>query len=164
MWNDWGRALEIGAETVADTISDILFEDCDIIHHVHYAMDIQNGDRAVVRNVTYRNIRVEEPITDRAQIAERAYDQKLLGHLIDLNIRENPYSKDTIRGKIQDITYRDIYYSGSRFSGTSMTGYGPGNRVEGIRFENIFLRGEKVTDRESLGLSANEHVGEVIIK
>ena len=59
IWNDWGRGLELGAETCAPDMSGIVFEDCDIIHAVHVAMDSQNSDRAHVHDVRFENIRVE---------------------------------------------------------------------------------------------------------
>ena len=51
LWCDWGRPLEIGAETCADEYYGIVFEDCDIIHGDCILMDIQNGDRASVHGV-----------------------------------------------------------------------------------------------------------------
>lgn len=51
IWNDWGRALEIGAETCADLIRDITFRNCDIIRVNYVALDIQHGDRTLVTNV-----------------------------------------------------------------------------------------------------------------
>ena len=59
VWCDWGRAMEIGAETCAPEIADIAFEDCDIIRTTHIAMDIQHGDRAAIRDIRFENIRVE---------------------------------------------------------------------------------------------------------
>ena len=59
IWNDWGKALEIGAETRAEEISDIVFEDCDVIHVTGPVLDCMNVDYADVHDVTYRNIRVE---------------------------------------------------------------------------------------------------------
>ncbi|MBP9903003.1 MAG: right-handed parallel beta-helix repeat-containing protein, partial [Verrucomicrobia bacterium] len=50
IWCDWGRGLEIGAETAAPEFADIQFRDCDIIRTTHIAMDIQCGDRAVVHD------------------------------------------------------------------------------------------------------------------
>ena len=59
VWCDWGRAMEIGAETCAPEIADIVFEDCDIVRTTHISMDIQHGDRAAIRNIRFESIRVE---------------------------------------------------------------------------------------------------------
>lgn len=59
IWNDWGKALEIGAETRAEEICDIAFENCDIIHATGEVLDCSNVDYAVVHDITYRHIRVE---------------------------------------------------------------------------------------------------------
>ncbi len=59
IWNDWGKCLEIGAETRAEEIADILFEDCDCIHVTGPVLDCCNVDYADVHHVTWRNIRVE---------------------------------------------------------------------------------------------------------
>jgi hypothetical protein len=55
LWCDWGRALEIGAETCADEFRNIIFSDCDIIHTSHTAIDLQNGDRGIL----FEDMRVE---------------------------------------------------------------------------------------------------------
>src|SRR6266545_3163993 len=73
VWNDWGRGLEIGAETQAPVMETIIFKNCDVIHFVHRAMDIQHGDRALVRDVRFEHIRVEEPIVAGARIADQLY-------------------------------------------------------------------------------------------
>jgi polygalacturonase len=164
LWNDWGRALEIGAETVADTISEVTFEDCDIIHFVHIAMDVQNGDRAVVRDILFRDIRIEDPIKDSARIAEHTYDPDRLGYLIDLNIRANPYSKDTIRGKIEHIMYQQIDYRGGLFPPSTMTGYSDEHDIDKIRLEDVVINGKKVRSPEDLKLTTNEFVKEVTIR
>jgi hypothetical protein len=164
LWNDWGRAFEIGAETVADSIYNIRFSDCDVIHFVHMAMDIQNGDRAVVTDVLFENIRVEEPILDRAQIAEHVYLPEEIGKLVDLNIRANNYSKDTIRGKIENITFRNITYNGIHYPITTMEGLSAAHSVSDINFENIIINGERVLDKQGLRLVANDFVSNISIK
>lgn len=60
-WNAaWGNALEIGFELQADNISNVIYRDSDVIHVEHGAVfSIHNADDAVVQNVQYRNIRVE---------------------------------------------------------------------------------------------------------
>ncbi len=161
LWNDWGRALEIGAETVADSIYNIRFLNCDVIHFVHMAMDIQNGDRALVTNVLFEDIRVEEPINDRAQIAEYVYPPEEIGRLVDLNIRANDYSKDTIRGKIENITFRNITYTGTPFPITTMEGLNSVHSIRKIHFENIVINEKKVQGAEDLKLQTNEYVSEI---
>jgi len=59
LWCDWGRPLEIGAETCADEYRNIVFEDIDLIHNDCFLLDLQNGDRANVHDITFKNIRCE---------------------------------------------------------------------------------------------------------
>ena len=59
IWNDWGKCLEIGAETRAGEICDIRFEECDIIHVTSTPLDCCNVDYAHVHDVRYRAINIE---------------------------------------------------------------------------------------------------------
>ena len=59
VWCDWGRALEIGAETLRPEFADVVFRDIDIIRSNHIAIDIQHGDRAAMHDIRFENIRVE---------------------------------------------------------------------------------------------------------
>ena len=59
LWCDWGRALEIGAETHCKKYSDVLFNNCDVIRAGFIACDIQNGDCAEIHDVTFKDIRIE---------------------------------------------------------------------------------------------------------
>ena len=61
LWNELAHALSIGAE-VREDVSNVLFEDCDVIHDVgrETALRIYHCDDAVISDVTFQNIRVEE--------------------------------------------------------------------------------------------------------
>ncbi len=59
IWNDWGKCLEIGAETRAEEICDVVFENCDIIHLTGPALDCMNVDYADAHDITWRDIRIE---------------------------------------------------------------------------------------------------------
>ena len=59
LWNDWGKCLEIGAETKAEEMHDVVFEDCDVIHTTHAVLDCMNVDYADVHDITWRNIRIQ---------------------------------------------------------------------------------------------------------
>ena len=54
IWNDWGKSLEIGAETRAEEIFDILFDSCHIIHACVNPLDCYNVDYADVHDVVQR--------------------------------------------------------------------------------------------------------------
>ena len=59
IWNDWGKCLEIGAETRAEEIFNITFENCDIIHVTGTPLDCCNVDYADVHDVVYKDISIE---------------------------------------------------------------------------------------------------------
>jgi hypothetical protein len=73
LWVDLAQAMEIGYETNAGnerwfggrfnrdaSIYEILFEDIDVLHANHQSViSIHNDNRALVRDITYRNIIVE---------------------------------------------------------------------------------------------------------
>jgi len=141
IWNDWGRALEIGAETQADQIRRILFQDCDVVHHVHIAMDIQNGDRAVVSDVRFQDIRVEDAIVDDAKIAEQDIPPSELGRLIELIIYETMWSKDDQRGRTHGIQFENITVTGQPFPPSRFIGLDANHLVEDVTIRNLVIHG-----------------------
>jgi len=62
LWNlPWGNVFEIGYELRCDRVSDIIFRDCDVLMQDERGavFSIHNADNAVVENVLFENIRVE---------------------------------------------------------------------------------------------------------
>ena len=70
LWCDWGRALEVGAETCAPYIKDVLFCDCDIIHGSDVMLDIQHGDASNITNVKFKNINIEYSDNERKLVIQ----------------------------------------------------------------------------------------------
>lgn len=154
IWNDWGKCLEIGAETRAEEICDIIFEDCDIIHATGDILDSFNIDYAEVYNVIYRNINIE-------------IDDVVLFPIIQGNDREiyinpnNGYTPATIcvrtayhheysaggtrRGKTHDISFENIRVFGKHPPRMYFEGYDSEHKTENITIKNLYWNGEPVT-------------------
>jgi polygalacturonase len=160
VWCDWGRALEIGAETVADSIYHCFFRNSDIIRYVNIAMDIQSGDRAEIFDIHYENIRVEEPILDDQYLenpenlvtditkiasfgAKRIGTSENLGRLFEILLNKSIYSKDSILGKVHDISYENITYTSGHVQKSFFTGYSDTHDVSNIVFKNVWMNGKK---------------------
>jgi hypothetical protein len=154
-WCDWGRNLEIGAETCADEYRNILFEDCDCIHGAHILLDIQNGDRAFVHDLTFDNIRCEyskyqtQPIYQSSEDMRYAPDtsKPYLPLLMKAHLYRGVWSKDMLFGRNRNITFRNIQILAdeglsmppSEFSGADET-----HLTEDIRIENLTFNGKAV--------------------
>lgn len=141
-WNGlWGNALEIGFETRCDTIQKILFNNLDIIHveGQEGTFTIHNGDRALVKDVTYDNIRVE--------------DAK--GWLIDLRILKSRYSKDKRRGRIENVKFNNINVEGSYYPPSQILGFNEEFNIKGVLLNNIKIHGVPITSIYNGMLSFN---------
>jgi len=170
IWNEWGRALEIGAETAADEISGILFEDCDIIHTTHVAMDIQNCDRALCRNIIFRNIRVECDDDLSLPIMQSAKDQKYQvapsepyqPHLIVLENVKSSVSFDLDqRGRIEDIQFKDITVTAHDMPPSRLSGFDADHLVQRISIENLRVNGQPVATLKDGCFTTNEYVRDI---
>ena len=111
LWNDWGRAIELGAEMVVDSLKNISFSNCYIPHFTTVAMDIQNCDRGFVKDVSFENISIEDPISDSLRIGTSPIVKNAWGKIIVLGIYGTFYSADTTRGHISNIRFNNIRYN-----------------------------------------------------
>ena len=176
VWNDWGRAFEIGAETKADSIYRCSFRNSDIIHFVHIALDIQNGNRAHVYDIEYENIHIEDPITDRYFLGTPDSPEKLdpqlfetkwapyLGLSIGIYVyKETFWSQDEKIGKVSNIRYKDIYYTSARSSRIVMNGYDAEHDVSDIIFDNVVINGKKMMNVSDANIQVNDFVKKIIV-
>lgn len=150
LWNELAHALSIGAELRED-VSNVLFEDCDVIHDVgrETALRIYHCDNAVVSDITFQNIRVEE--------ARR---------LISCWIGTTRWTKTKERGHIRNVIFRDItavsapidptltgFQDGTDWkpyiikdhASIELIGFDQDHIVENVLFDNVVLDGRKVT-------------------
>lgn len=134
-----GNVLEIGFETQCETIENIAFRDCDVIaaHGYGGVFTIHNGDRAIVRNVLYDNIRVEH----------------YFDLLVDIRVLHSRYSRDEQRGKIENVAFRNIFCVADTFNAPSLIGgFDAESPVENVRFENFRVGGKIVRKASDLHL------------
>ena len=161
VWNDWGRALELGAETQGDTWSDIAFENIDVIHYVQRAMDIQHCDRAAISNVRFEDIRVEDAITEGAGIENPKYDPgnaSQVGWLIELVIYKIMYSHDKEPGRIKNVYFKDIAVIGEDFPPSNFHGFDETHLVEDVTIENLTIHGKHITSNVEGHFTVNPYV------
>lgn len=173
VWNDWGRCLEIGAETRAEEICDILFEDCDIIHVMHSVLEAQNVDYADVHDVTYRNIRIElddvipEPILQRTNDQQylptrQDYCPPLLSSVVTYH-REYSAGGER-RGRNRDILFEDIYITGRQTPRFLFKGYNEVATSERIRMRNIYHNGKKLQNGMDYTLQTDEFCRDIVLE
>lgn len=168
MWCNWGRTLEIGIETVAKEYRNIRFSDCDLIHNSAAAIDIQNGNCAVIHDVIAENINVEFQASTLPEVYQSTNDMKYNGdgkigmpyliwidnhkyasYICDEAAMEklNAYTDDAnVFGRIKDIVIRNVNVyaeAGLPKFKIKLWSEDPNGSFENIVIENIFVNGEQ---------------------
>ncbi len=143
LWNEVAHALSVGAE-LRENVDDVRFVNCDVIHDKgrEWTLRVYHCDSARVSNVRFENIRVEE--TRR---------------LISLWIGKAIWTRDTERGHIQGITFKDVRATGQS-PRVELKGFDEGHRVEDVTFEGVTVNSAPLT---RAGVQSNDFVGKVTI-
>lgn len=170
-WNtEWGNALEIGFELRADTMKNIVFRNCDVIHCDDGAVfSIHNGDRSVVTNVLFEDIRVEDA---RQKLFDLAifFSQYSMDAPRDQNERKLRYQngpwdgllhlpaelKKThaqYRGQIKNIVFKDIQVVDGIFPFSVFCGFDENHLVENVLIENLTVHGRKIRNADEAKLT-----------
>ncbi len=170
LWCDWGRALEVGAETCAPYMNDIVFEDCDIIHGSAVMMDIQHGDRAKISNVRFENIRIEysgEELKLAIQQKENEeypyFGVESVPVPFELRAGVTMWSIDDFAGDMHDIYFKNIKiitHKPMLPQGSMILSKDKKSIIRGVYFENITINGEPC-DLDMVGVKIGNNVNEV---
>lgn len=137
-----GSAMEIGYETSTEHIRNIRFEDIDVlaVHEFGSVFGIHNGDRAMVENVVWDNIRVEHHFDT----------------LIDIRVLKSRWNVDAARGGVRNITIRNVKalqtIHNSGYTVSIICGYDAAHPVTDVKIENFELGGRLVRNADDLDL------------
>lgn len=161
LWCDWGRALEIGAETCAPTMSDIRFQNCHIIHGDAVMMDVQHGDRAELSNISFENITAEYTAkamagklqTEKDEVYVNANDAHMPQLFVVMTIH-TMWSNDDVTGSISDVRFKNIHVlsEDGRIPSSHIDAVADNTSITDVIFEDIFVNGVKQTDKSVLHL------------
>ncbi|MCQ2433306.1 MAG: glycosyl hydrolase family 28 protein [Clostridia bacterium] len=175
-WCDWGRNLEIGAETNAPEYRNIIFRDCDCIHGSSIFMDVHHHNRAEIHDVIFDDIRAEYthyqlPDTYQHDMTAPFPGGQPTRHplLMALPIRKKGlFAKDGLSGTMHDITFRHIRAVSDApeipMPESMAVGVDEDHRVDAVRIEDVTFNGEAVRTKEALRLFVGDFVGEIHIQ
>lgn len=173
IWCDWGRGLELGAETCANEFRNIIFEDCDLIHGAHINLDIQNGDRASIHDVLFNNIRIEyskytlEPIYQHTD--EQVYNPSEAPYMPSLffaHIYNGMWSKDNMFGENYNITFKNIYVQlddGLSSPPSTFVGQSDDHQTYNITIDGLYINDARVDDINKIPLTTNEFTHDITL-
>ncbi len=161
-----GSAMELGTEAPADTISDIVYRDIDVIDMNENQIDYQGvfaivaGDNNIVKDIVFDNIRVEN---------------FRKGKLIDMRIAWNKKYCAAPGSCIENVLFKDIFYNGDRSELSLMIGYDESRKIKGVTFDNLVINGRHIYDdmpekpkwyktSDFARIFIGEHVEDVVFK
>lgn len=159
LWADVAHPINIGlhgnAAGSGDTIENLRFLDVDILEHDEDDRSYQGciafsvGDKNLVQNATFENIRVEH-------IQE--------GQLFNLRVLYNEkYSAAPGRG-IKNVAFKNVTYSGLCENPSIVEGYDERHAVSTVSFENITLNGRRAKTLSEAGITLGKHASGITIK
>lgn len=173
VWCDWGRCLEIGAETSAPTMTNIKFVNCDLIYGDTVMMDIQHGDRAEIENVTFENIRVEYRYPHDKPLYQNEPDMKYknsdpdyMPPLCVVQTHRTWYAVDDKTGNIRHVRFKDIqvFDESGRMPISSVSAMAPDTYIDDVTFENITLNGKRLNTLEEMKIYTGGDTRNISVK
>jgi hypothetical protein len=148
LWTDLAQSMEIGYETNKGkkenaVMSGINFEDITVLNNYHKpVVSVHNADDAIIQDVTFKNI-----IVENAQMGSG--DGSEIPYLIDFNIAQSSnWSSTKERGKIKDVLIDGVTVLSGRFNPSRIHGFDETHAVENITIKNLEILGEKITSFE----------------
>lgn len=172
LWNDWGKCLEIGAETRAREISNIVFEECSVLHADTAVLDCLNVDNADVHDVVFREIDVElddvfpEPRIQHSDAeVYRSVRDDHCPTLLQACVMYHPeYSVGSAeRGRIRRVTFENIRCWGRHRPVFRFAGLDAEHRVSDVAVRGFQLNGQTLREGD-FDIAQNEYCDAVVVE
>ncbi len=171
LWNDWGKCLEIGAETRAEEIYNIVFENCEIIHASNAVLDCLNVDYADVHDVVFQNINIffddvmpmpllQKTDSDKYENKDLEFSPVLINIEI-MNHFEYSYGGEK-RGINRNFLFKNISLFSRQQPFIRFAGYSDQYKCSNITIENFYHNGKKLIDFANKEI--NEFCENIVIK
>lgn len=151
------RPVAFGGLSDCEIMTDVEYRDIDILHYnedngLHGAISVLMNDGALVTNLLFKNIHIEEcahPNAKYINILIRYSD--LWGHTPD---------EPRYRGNLRDVRFENIYgEDGPRI--IDLTGYDAEHTIDGVSFKNLFIEGRQAAEMSEANLQTNSFVHHV---
>jgi hypothetical protein len=163
LWTDLAQSCEIGYETNKGNrpdakISNIFFNDITVLHNFHKpAISIHNSDDALVTDIQYNNIVVEDASMGKG-------DAGANNQLIDLTIMQSGWSTTASRGSIRNVSFKNIKVLEGQATSSRMIGFSKKSSIENVTIEGLEILGKEIKSADDAKLSRNEFVSNVVFK
>ena len=175
IWCDWGRALEIGAETCAPEYRNIIFRNCDVIHGSTVNCDLQHHNHAELHHILFDDIRVEYTKYQLPDVYQHdmtaPYDPPAeFSHPVPFGVyicHSGAFCTDYRNGCAHDVVFRDIQLlcdEGVPAPTPTFLGVDDEHAIWDISIENMTVNGKKVDTLEKAHVVANEFARNITIK
>ncbi len=177
VWCDWGRALELGAETCAPEYRNIVFRNCDLIHGADVYMDIQHINHAQIHDVLFDDIRLEyskhhlQPVYQRDMNAPypnpSPAKQPIAAGIYIHNIPGLFCSAGYANGSVRDVEFRNIRMfvdEGIPQPVIRIKGLDAEHSVQNVVFRNLTINDWAVRSAEEANLHINGAVERIAVE
>jgi polygalacturonase len=142
--------ITIGFETNGPVVEDVVVRNCDILQarggsrvDGHSAFSIICDGPAIIRNILYEDIRVEEDVLK----------------LFELHITDGTKYGINPPGHIKDIHLKDIQWTSLR--PIILYGFDESHRIQNVKFENCTIEGELLDNPRPDIFNVNDFVDHV---
>ncbi len=164
-WCDWGRAMVIGAETYAPTISNVTFKDIDVIRVTDVFMDILHGNKAAVSDILYENINAGIDAYTPAPVFQTAQGQTYsdpggdyVPKLMSISIAPNGWLNDGQLGTVDRVTYKNVTVRSDKRPASEFKGYSTTYRANDITVDNLVIGGAQAVGATTANLTVGQYV------